>query len=285
MQPTPTWDQFAGLARAESDIELSSQVQGTGETILLIHGFGLHSYTWRHLDHELAERYRVIELDLKGFGDSPKPQDGRYSIYDQARLIYQFIVEENLEDFTLVGHSFGGGVALVVALHSLERSRNRPKRLILIDSVAYEQRLPAFIRMLATPALGPLMLSITPDRYQAYSILRLAYYDDSAISTDQVDAYAAPLGLEGSHHAVLHTARQIVPSDITELSQMYPRIDYPTLILWGRQDSIVPLEVGRRLHAALPDSRLVVVDKAGHLVHEEQPVKSLEIIKSFLGLE
>ena len=88
---------------------------------------------------ELATNHRVIAVDLKGFGQSDKPMDERYSVFDQAELLAQLIEDRNLRDLTLVGHSFGGGVALLLALEADQRLKGRISRLVLLNTLAYRR--------------------------------------------------------------------------------------------------------------------------------------------------
>jgi pimeloyl-ACP methyl ester carboxylesterase len=85
---------------------------------------------------ELAKSHRVIAVDLKGFGQSDKPFDGRYSVFDQAELLAQLIEDKDLRNLTLVGHSFGGGIALLLALEANQRLAGRISRLVLLDTIA-----------------------------------------------------------------------------------------------------------------------------------------------------
>ncbi|MBP9102208.1 MAG: alpha/beta fold hydrolase, partial [Nitrosomonas sp.] len=111
----PGWTQYQNLDKTNV-LELSSRSTGTGEPVLLIHGFGASSYSWRHVIEPLAQKNRVITIDLKGFGDSPKPRDDAYSVYEQARLVRNYILENDLKNLHIVGHSYGGGVALAVSI-------------------------------------------------------------------------------------------------------------------------------------------------------------------------
>jgi pimeloyl-ACP methyl ester carboxylesterase len=282
---TPGWYESRQQFPTVEGIHLHYKEYGRGDPILFIHGFGESIYTWRHLLAPLATHHRVIALDLKGFGDSPKLQDGRYTLYDQARLVYQFIVEHNLKNLTLVGHSLGGGVALVTSLYLAETSPKRQKRLILIDSIAYPQEPPGFIKVLATPILGPLFVSLVPEKVQVSSVLEMVYYHDEAIPEDAVRVYAEHLKKPGAKQAVLQTARQVIPSDIEGLSQKYSQITTPTLILWGEEDKLVPLSMGQRLHIAIPDSKLVVFENIGHAPQEEHPAGVLSAVETFLADE
>lgn len=113
-------------------------------------------------------------------------------------------------------------------------------------------------------------------------ILETAYYDDKKITKEQVQAYAAPLDSLGGENALIQTAKKIVPSNIDEVTADYKNIRFPALILWGRQDKIVPLKVGEKLHQALPNSQSVIIDRCGHIPHEEKPEEVITIISDFL---
>jgi pimeloyl-ACP methyl ester carboxylesterase len=113
-------------------------------------------------------------------------------------------------------------------------------------------------------------------------MLELAYFDDTKINDETVAAYSAPLSLPGSRHALIETAKQIVPKDIDDISSLYPTIGIPTLIMWGSHDEVVPLDIGRRLFQALPNSHLAIIEESGHIPQEETPAKALSEILLFL---
>src|SRR5262245_52471382 len=92
-------------------VKLHYEIHGAGKPVIFLHGFGASTYSWRHLIPSLKTHFKLIMIDLKGFGQSPKPNDNNYSAHDQANLICQFIIQEDLRNVTLVGHSYGGGVA------------------------------------------------------------------------------------------------------------------------------------------------------------------------------
>ena len=126
---------------------------------------------------QLAKSNRVIAIDLKGFGQSDKPLDNRYSIFDQARLVQDYIIRNNLRGATLVGHSYGGGVALAVALNMMDAGQQIEKP-VLIDSVAYRQPIPFFFQVLRTPIIGEIGLSVIPPEVQMERALSMAYHED-----------------------------------------------------------------------------------------------------------
>jgi len=274
---------YARLGPVDAPVKLYYEDAGHGSPVLLIHGFGASTYTWRHIAPELALNHRVIAVDLKGFGQSDKPFDSRYSVFDQADLLAQLIEEKDLHHLTLVGHSFGGGVALMLALEAKERLKGRIAKLVLLDSIAYPQQIPVFFRLLDVPLVSQLGVRMVPPTVQTRVALRIAYLDDSKIDPEEVETYAAPLKTAAGKHAMIHSARQIMPDGIVELSERYKTIQLPTLILWCDHDRIVPFEVGLRLRRTLPNSTLRLVEGCGHMPQEEQPAATLGLLESFIG--
>lgn len=262
-------------------VSLAFEIKGSGNPILLLHGFGGNIYSWRHL-RPLSVQHQLIFIDLKGFGNSPKPIDEHYAVRDQVELIYQFIVRHDLRNLTLVGHSFGGVVALLTGLKLTEEKSDRLSGLVLIDSGGFKQPLPGYLKILRTPFLGPLALAFMSSKRQARRILNLAYHDQRKITYEQVAEYAAPIDSPGARHALVQTAKQLIPRNLEEITSRYKNIRVPTLILWGRQDKIIPLRIGQQLHKAITNSRLIVLESCGHIPHEEKPTEVGEIIRRFL---
>ncbi|MDV6347706.1 alpha/beta hydrolase [Nitrosomonas sp. Is35] len=277
----PGWTQYQNLDKTNA-LELASRSTGTGEPVLLIHGFGASSYSWRHVIEPLAQKNRVITIDLKGFGDSPKPRDDAYSVYEQARLVRNFILENNLKNLHIIGHSYGGGVALAVSIYLSASNPGLQKSLVLIDSVAYPQELPGFVKILATPILGPLITYAVPNTFQVKNLLKIVYFNDDLIPQEAIDHYAADLGKPDAKYALLTSVRQMLPTDLQQFSENYASLTIPTLIVWSREDEIVPLAVGKRLHENIPDSKLVIMSGVGHAVQEEKPSLLLPHLRSFL---
>jgi pimeloyl-ACP methyl ester carboxylesterase len=274
---------YARLGPPEAPVRLYYEEEGKGPPVLLIHGFGASTYTWRHIVPELARDHRVIAVDLKGFGQSDKPFDGRYSVRDQAELVAQLIVDRDLRNLTIVGHSFGGGVALRLALETDPRLQGRISKLVLLDTIAYAQHIPVFFRLLDVPLVSQIGVRMVPPLVQTRVALQIAYFDDSKIDPSEVEAYAAPLRTAAGKNAMIRSARQIVPDDLAEISERYKFIEQPTLILWCDHDRIVPLDVGLKLRRTMPNSTLRLVDDCGHMPQEEQPEATLRLIEGFIG--
>ena len=271
------------LTSAAGPVMLHSEEAGQGAPIVLLHGYGLSTYSWRHIRIDLARTHHVIALDLKGFGRSQKPLDDAYGVNDQAALIVDFLRVRKLNRVTLIGHSFGGAVAIAVALELNRTEPKRLQRLVLLDSPAFAQKLPAALSVLRTPYVAEAAMSAVPPEAAAAGALMLAYKDPSRIAAADIAAYARPLYDAGTRHALIRTAERIVPDNLAELTNRYRTIRQPTLIIWCRDDRIVPLVIGFQLVASLPAARLEVLDTCGHLPHEEAPAATLAAIQRFLA--
>ncbi len=260
---------------------LYCEVYGNGDQILAIHGLGASTYSWRKLIGRLPG-FKLTLIDLKGHGKSPKPADGRYSIPEQVELVYQFILEQDLKNFVLIGNSYGGAVSLLVSVRLCAEQPGRLAKLILINSAGYNQDLPWHLKLLRTPVLGWLALHLVPPSMNALTVLLYSYYKRSLIEWKQIKAYGKPIGSPGGRQALLQVARQAVPDNFEAFTATYPAIDVPTLIIWGRNDKVIPLSICNMLDEALPDSKLAIIDHAGHVPQEEKPEETLSLILDFL---
>ncbi len=263
-------------------IKINYYEAGQGPPVILLHGFGACAYSWRYLIPALAAEHRVITIDLKGYGLSDKPADGKYAVSDQADLVANFISRQNLHDLVLIGHSMGGGVALMTYFQVREENPGRIKRLVLIDSAGYPQKMPWFIRLAKIPGVNGVVTRLLSPRFAAALVLKKCYYNKDKISEEQIDTYAYYGSLPGAPEAVSQTAEQIVPENMEAVTAQYKTISVPVLIIWGREDEVVPLEVGRNFKRDIPDSELVILPKCGHIPQEEEPQKTTQRITTFM---
>jgi pimeloyl-ACP methyl ester carboxylesterase len=262
-------------------IKINYYEAGQGPPVILLHGFGACAYTWRYLAPGLAGTRRVFALDLKGHGLSDKPQDGRYAVSDQGEMVAAFIRGRNLEDAVLIGNSLGGAIALTAYFQLREESPGRIQGLVLIASAGYPQKLPWFVRLARAPVLSNLG-RLLPPRFVTGLVLRKCFYDKDKITDEMIDTYAYNGSLPGAAEALRQTARQIIPPDMDAMIAQYKTVRAPTLIIWGEQDEVVPLESGRNFHRDIPDSRLVILPRCGHLPQEEDPLETRRALHNFL---
>ncbi len=284
-QKTPiTWEKRVIKSKVKP-VELSYHEYGkeNSETILFLHGFGESQHTWRFLLDDLSKEYHLITLDLKGFGESPKTEDSDYSVYDQAQLVQQFIKKHKLNNITIVGRSFGGGVALVLALMQEEKLiDNRIKKMVLINSMSYQQRLPSMMRILQKPIIGYLGIHLLSANWIATKAYQFSFSNNELIPQSSIRYAAQMLSLPLAKYAYLKTVNSIIPDDILKMQKRYKNIKIPTLILWGEDDVSIRIRMAYRLHRALPNSQLKILKGIGHMPQEEKPKVVIDAIRTFM---
>jgi pimeloyl-ACP methyl ester carboxylesterase len=251
-------------------------------TVVLIHGFGASLETWNDIYPFLCKNYSVIRMDLKGSGLSSKPRDNKYKLSDQAYILMQFLMELNQTNVVLVGHSLGGGVALLTYFESLSKHFGiKVKGLVLIDSAGYPQSLPFFIKAVRNPIVRFLSYFTTAE-FRVRLVLERIYKVKEKITSERVERYAFSLNQPGSEYALHQTANQIVPNNISELTAKFPTVAIPTLIVWGKDDPVIPIENAHLFNHDIPNSRLFILDNTGHVPHEERPEETFAAINQFL---
>lgn len=277
----PQQYRIAVSSPGQEPVQLYVEEYGKGRPVLLLHGLGASSYTWRNLVPSLAQRHRVIALDLKGFGKSQKPFDRAYSLHDHAGLVADFIRKRRLQNVTLMGHSLGGAVALLVTLDLNRTDRRRIRDLVLMSPPAYNQAATEFVSFMQTPLLPYAALTLIPPELSIW--LSLDDEESRNISSQDISAYAEPFHDPAARHALISTARQIVPPDIDRITASYPTIRQRSLIIWCDGDSTVPLATGRRLAQALPNAKLKVLEGCGHAPQHDSPRAVWNLLHRFLN--
>jgi len=266
------------------DTSISFESVGDGtRPLVLLHGFGASMESWNDILPELSKQFRVFRLDLKGHGLSSKPRDAKYSLDDQARIVAAFIRRNQLNDVVLVGHSYGGGVALLSYLALAESEAHNPvTAMVLVDSAGYPPTLPFFVSLLRNPILSTVVQTLVPARRRAEYTLRRLFHDPRRIDEERIERYAKYFDLPGAHYALTEVARQIVPKDIEGLLRQIRTITVPTLIIWGANDRAISPSVGHQLNDNIRGSRLEIMEDCGHIPHEERPRETVRIIFDFL---
>lgn len=280
--PTSTMNSHRSMLLAIDDVHMHVEETGVGPPVVLLHGFGASTFSWRFLVSELASSHRVVAIDLKGFGKSDKPLDGKYSPRDQSILIRRVLEKLELTGVTLVGHSYGGTVALLLAIDDVKASSRLIERLVLIGPASHAQAIPGFIAGLRIPFFGSLATHALPKSLLVMHVLREVFYDRTKISDEVVCAYASPLHTTGAISALVAVASEIIPPDIEDIVTRYATISLPTLLLWGEKDKIVPFSSIESLSTQLPNVERRVIPDCGHAPHEECPASAVPLVSNFI---
>jgi pimeloyl-ACP methyl ester carboxylesterase len=246
--------------------------------LVLIHGFASSTLVWSKVFLRFAEAgYRVIAVDLLGFGYSAKPKNGEYTIAGQAKLLTRLLDCLGIPRAIFVGSSYGGAVAATCALDY----QDRVEKLILVGTVSNNSPL-AFnlMRVFSSPLVGDLVSPLLLGSRRLLRRRMKRVYDRHSWVMDErrVDARHLPLRAARTHRAIIRTVRGW---DAERISRDAHLIRQPTLLLWGENDREIPLVDGERLHTQISGSRLIVFLKCGHLPHEEYPEAFAEVVSGF----
>jgi len=270
----PTSTQFAARFARIGDARIRYLDAGAGTAVIFIHGLGASMYAWRkNLAPVIAAGYRVIALDLLGFGSSDKPARG-YTNAAYAQLVLALMDSLHLPDAVLVGHSMGGEIAAEVAISFPTRVRG----LVLIGAAGLGTREPLLFRVARWPVVGPLVLAFR-GRALVGRLLRSTYADPRKVTESDVDQYYAPVAEAAYGRALRGVLREF---QFGGLEGRLDAIAAPTLVLWGEADRWIPIALGRALAAQLNRSAFLSVPHAGHSVQEEAPDEVNRLVMKFL---
>ncbi|MDR3571618.1 MAG: alpha/beta hydrolase [Candidatus Pacebacteria bacterium] len=242
------------------NIAVEYKDEGQGPVLLLLHGW-MHSLTsFDELTKLLADRYRVVRLDMPGFGTSELPPKPWY-VADYASFVRDFLRRVDLEPVAIVGHSFGGRVILK---GFGEGTLTAPK-IVLIDAAGNAKRnTPKALVYRAIAKIGKALSVFVPR--SLYTALRKRLYRHTG--SDYLEA-----------GALSQTYLNTINEDLTLYAR---RIKVPTLLVWGELDATTPLEDGKRLAAAIEGSRMEIVAGAGHVPHQDKPSEVAGYLRSFV---
>lgn len=246
------------------DVTLRAVRLGAGDTTLvLLHGYGESLMSWRAVADRLGTRFRVVAVDLPGFGVSDKP-DGAYTLDAMHRRMAAFIARWTEGPVIVVGHSMGGEIAASLAL-----AEPRIVAAVLIAPAGYAiaeviDSLPAGVAGLAG-AVTPLVLPVHDPQWLREPDARAAY--DPVLDT-----------------AYQHSTRMVLEQfDFSALRGRFTALAKPVLVIWGRQDPTIPFETAEAIMAELPNGTLVPIDGALHRPHQAQPDRVAAAIEQFFS--
>lgn len=245
-------------------IELSYSIEGEGDAIVLLHGWGCDKSIWKSSIEALQSHFRVVAVDFAGFGASQEP-DKVWGVEEYTRSVEALIREIGIQSPTLVGHSFGGRVSILYA------SRNEVKRVVLTDAAGVKPRRSfAYYRKVYTYKLLKRALPLLIGTKKAQMLL---------------DQRRAKSG-SSDYNRATPMMRAILSKCVNEdLCYVMPKISAPTLLFWGDKDTATPISDAHKMVKLIPNADLVVAEGAGHFAFLERPELWREALKSFLKIE
>jgi len=254
--------------------ELAYVDVGEGEPVVLLHGFPLSSLTWRDLAPSLAQRTRVIVVDLLGYGDSHAPPDAPLDIRAQSGYVRELLGALGVQRYAVVGHADGGGIAQLLGLGG------DVDAMVLVAPVAFG----------AWPVEATRELQVVePDRLTAElaeagmrAALLNGAAEPAAIPDEVVRGYLAPWVTPDGPARFVRAARGLDGLGLTGHDDAFGAWTFPVLLLWGEDDPYLPVDLAERLNDAIPSSTLGLLPGVGHLVLDEAGPTIVPMITEWL---
>ncbi len=247
--------------------------------LVLIHGSNASLFTWEPWAKRLDDSFRVVSIDMPGHGLTGAVPSHGYGQQDMVEFTKAVADKIGLGKFAIAGNSMGGGVAARFA----EEYPDRLTALILVDAagmpVPQGDKIPLGFRIARTPVLNRIMLHITPRRLYKEG-LEDAIVRKQIITPAMVDQYWELGRMEGSREATLERFNEHWD---TYIKDHIGDIKAPTLILWGADDHLIPVQAAHEFAAAIPGSKLVIYPGTGHIPHEEVADQSAADVRAFLN--
>jgi pimeloyl-ACP methyl ester carboxylesterase len=242
--------------------------------LLLMHGFGSSLQAWDDWSLKLEQKYRVIRLDLPGFGLTGASPANDYSEEKDLAILTHFADKLGLEKFSIIGHSMGGKMAWTLAATQPERVQ----ALVLMAPDGFPEAKDIGTKPYEVPAVMGLIKYFLP-KYLVRKSIEPAFAEADALSDARVNRYYDMLRAPGVRAAILERSNQTIYTDPVPRLKA---IKAPTLLIWGEQDQIIPSTNAKSYASVLSNSTTVLVPKLGHLLQEEQPEKGLTAVMQFL---
>ncbi len=263
--------------------QVGYRMEGEGPAILLIHGIAGSSRAWRYVMPTLARHYTVIAPDLIGHGQSAKPT-GDYSLGAYASGMRDLLRVLGVPRASIVGQSFGGGVAMQLAYQHPECC----ERLVLVDSGGFGREVSWLLRFMAFPGSEYLMPVIFPSVIGQRGDQVSCMLHDRGIRMPRIGemwrSYAS-LTDSTNRNSFIRTIRSVIDpggQTVSAMDRFYLAEKVPTMLVWGDRDSIIPVSHAYAAHEDLPASRLEIIEGSGHFPHVEDPARFLEVLNDFL---
>jgi pimeloyl-ACP methyl ester carboxylesterase len=242
--------------------------------LLLLHGFGSSLQAWDDWSVKLEQKYRVIRLDLPGFGLTGASPTNDYSEEKDLATLTHFADKLGLEKFSVMGHSMGGKMAWSLAASQPERVQ----ALVLMAPDGFPETKDIGTKPYEVPAVMGLIKYVFP-KYLVRKSIEPAFSDADALNDALVNRYFDMLRAPGVRGAILNRSNQTIYTDPVPRLKA---IKAPTLLIWGEQDQMIPSTNAQSYANVLSNSTTVIVPKLGHLLQEEQPEKGLTAVMQFL---
>jgi magnesium chelatase accessory protein len=275
--PNRAWSRFVTVGRLRWHVQVSP---GRGETVLLVHGTGASTHSWRDLAQMLATQYRVVAMDLPGHGFTAPLPAGSASLPVIVRELQALLDHLGLEPQLAIGHSAGAAIAARMVLDGMLK----PRAIVSLNGALLP--LPGLSGTIFPPVAKLLAANSLAARMFAWraadpaAVRRLVASTGSTLDRDGL-AYYGRLIRSPAH--VAGTLQMMAGWDLVALQRDLPRLSVPLLMIVGLQDGTVSPAEAERMFPVLPQTKVVRLAGLGHLAHEEQAATVARAIAEFVA--
>ena len=259
-------------------------MRGSGPVILLLHGLACDHTTWEPVLDSLARTHTVIAPDLLGHGLSDKPR-ADYSVGGYANGMRDLLTVLGVDTATVVGHSFGGGVAMQFAYQYPERT----ERLVLVGSGGLGPEVTPAIRAITTPGFHQVMGVLAAPGLRHAATLALRLLSSTGASRlrdlDEVADIYDSFKDTRTRAAIRHVVRAVVDwkgQIVTMADRAYLTEAMPMCVVWGADDMVIPVEHASNARALAPTARVEIIPNAGHFPHRDHPQRFVKVVRDFI---
>jgi pimeloyl-ACP methyl ester carboxylesterase len=259
------------------NLKIAFREEGSGDPVLLVHGWTGSSYDYNKLIPLLSQKHRVAAYDQVGFGKSDKPRIA-YRLQLFLDLIEKLADSLELGRFHLVGNSMGGHIAAAFALARPERVRT----LALLDAAGVKEGAPWVFNAGRFPGVLASLMRITPlALYGFYYRRRGPYFDSSFLTARDVLGHYHSFGNKAGAFAAAQCMRHIIYEPSARLDARLKEMRMPTLIVWGLNDPLLPKRMSSVFLREVPGARRVFMENCGHCPQEEKPEELRQVLEEF----
>jgi pimeloyl-ACP methyl ester carboxylesterase len=249
--------------------------------LVLLPGTGASLHTWDGWVNALKTERKIIRLDLPAYGLTGPNPTSDYSQEFYASFINDFLTKLGVKKCIIAGNSLGGSIGWNFAVKYPEKV----SKMILVDAGGYPMKsksVPIAFQVAGLPVIKNLFKYVTPRSIVQKSIENV-YADKSKVTEVLVDRYFELSLRNGNRQAFIDRMSEFRNKGIVNVKTAKIKdLSVPTLIIWGEKDLLIPLEVGEKFHADLPNDTLVVFKNLGHTPMEEDAAKTVAVVKEFL---
>ena len=241
----------------------------SSKNVVLVHGLGASAERWEYVIPHLSKKYHVVAPDLIGFGYSDKPSVD-YTAELFTKFLFDFLNSIDLRKASLVGSSLGGQIVAECA----SMDDKNIEKIVMVS--------PSGVMKHSSPTLDAYMMAaLYPSQDAARTAFQMMAAPNKQIDNRIVENFVQRMALPNAKMAFMSTVLALRNS--TDIGKKLEKISVPTLIVWGKHDSLIPIKYSKEFISSIKNCQFVTMEECGHTPYVEEPEKFSKIVLDFLG--